>query len=453
MQRPRQALPGTGLTGEFDGSELLSGDRGVRLLTDGTGPPDAPTRGPRIGVSAGAEHPWRWWWRCDPNISVGPSRTTDLTRQGREGVCHDPRALSAPAEYGEGRRVAQDPGDLKIASSVLAFETLGAERGNRAATRRRGARQPARAQAVRLRSDRRRSCRARADRHRRPPRDRARPGGTDHRPRSIVFWYGAGNASASEIWSSGWCSTPSPGLGSRSGFTGCSRTGASRPSGPSRCCAQWPVRWPSRGRRSAGWPSIAGTTCSGTNPETPTPHTATAPVPSGRSRGSCGHMPDGCSSMDATDTGRFAPDLQRDPDFVVIDRIFPLLACFPGPPVLRRVVAVGNFARCAHALLWAGLVRMAVLHHVTWSVNSVCHLWGRRPFGTHDQSSNVAALALVSFGESWHNFHHASPSSARHGVLPHQVDVSARLISLFERAGWWVPGVRRCGACRWWPPR
>jgi stearoyl-CoA desaturase (delta-9 desaturase) len=86
--------------------------------------------------------------------------------------------------------------------------------------------------------------------------------------------------------------------------------------------------------------------------------------------------------------------------------------------------------------MWAGLVRVAVLHHVTWSINSVCHLWGRRPFATRDCSTNVSVLALVSFGESWHNFHHASPSSARHGVLPHQHDLSARLISFFERMGW-----------------
>jgi len=82
---PAKLCQALGLTGEFDGSDLLSGDRGVRLLTDGTGPPDEPSRGPRIGVSAGAEHPWRWWVAGDPNISVGPSRTTDLTRQGRGG--------------------------------------------------------------------------------------------------------------------------------------------------------------------------------------------------------------------------------------------------------------------------------------------------------------------------------------------------------------------------------
>jgi stearoyl-CoA desaturase (delta-9 desaturase) len=88
------------------------------------------------------------------------------------------------------------------------------------------------------------------------------------------------------------------------------------------------------------------------------------------------------------------------------------------------------------AFLWAGLIRMALLHHVTWSINSICHMAGQRPFTTSDQSTNFAPLALVSFGESWHNFHHSSPASARHGALPHQVDLAARLIRLFEGAGW-----------------
>jgi stearoyl-CoA desaturase (delta-9 desaturase) len=78
---------------------------------------------------------------------------------------------------------------------------------------------------------------------------------------------------------------------------------------------------------------------------------------------------------------------------------------------------------------------MALLHHVTWSINSICHLWGRRPFVTNDTSSNVACLALVSMGESWHNFHHCAPASARHGVLRHQMDPAARLIRFFELAG------------------
>jgi len=142
-------------------------------------------------------------------------------------------------------------------------------------------------------------------------------------------------------------------------------------------------------------------------------------------------------AADPTDTTRFAPDLHRDPDLETIDRLFPVLAISSLLiPFFVGWIVSGTLLGAWFALLWAGFIRMALLHHVTWSINSVCHLWGRRPFVTSDRSTNVAALALVSFGESWHNFHHAAPASARHGVLPHQVDVSARLISLFERAGW-----------------
>jgi stearoyl-CoA desaturase (delta-9 desaturase) len=88
------------------------------------------------------------------------------------------------------------------------------------------------------------------------------------------------------------------------------------------------------------------------------------------------------------------------------------------------------------ALIWAGLVRMTVLHHITWSVNSVCHVFGRKPFVADDESRNFAPLALLAMGESWHNFHHACPSSARHGALRGQLDSSAAVIKLFERAGW-----------------
>ena len=76
---------------------------------------------------------------------------------------------------------------------------------------------------------------------------------------------------------------------------------------------------------------------------------------------------------------------------------------------------------------------MCVLHHATWSINSLCHTFGRRPFRTKDLSSNVRALALVSMGESWHNGHHAFPRSARHGLLRRQVDTSAMVIRGLER--------------------
>jgi stearoyl-CoA desaturase (delta-9 desaturase) len=140
---------------------------------------------------------------------------------------------------------------------------------------------------------------------------------------------------------------------------------------------------------------------------------------------------------DPTDTERFAPDLRRDRDLVVVDRLFPVLAVASLTiPFVVGWLWYGTLGGALGAFLWAGLIRMAVLHHVTWSVNSVCHLWGRRPFVTKDKSTNFAPLALLSFGESWHNFHHSAPASARHGALPHQMDPGARLIRIFEKAGW-----------------
>ena len=116
---------------------------------------------------------------------------------------------------------------------------------------------------------------------------------------------------------------------------------------------------------------------------------------------------------DPTDTQRYAPDLLRDRDTVLIDRLFPVLAISSlAIPFAAGWLIFGTLAGAVGALIWAGLVRMALLHHVTWSINSVCHLWGKRPFVTSDGSTNVGSLALVSFGESWHNFHHSAPASA-----------------------------------------
>ena len=88
------------------------------------------------------------------------------------------------------------------------------------------------------------------------------------------------------------------------------------------------------------------------------------------------------------------------------------------------------------AFFWASLVRVGLLHHVTWSINSICHAIGERPFHSRDRSANVWSLAILSMGESWHNLHHADPTCARHGVDPGQIDSSARLIWVFERLGW-----------------
>jgi stearoyl-CoA desaturase (delta-9 desaturase) len=134
---------------------------------------------------------------------------------------------------------------------------------------------------------------------------------------------------------------------------------------------------------------------------------------------------------------RYAADLRADPDVVVIDALFPMwCAVSLGVPFVLGWLLGGSLATALSALLWAGLVRVCVLHHATWSINSVCHMFGRRPFTTKDRSSNVAVLAALSMGESWHNGHHAFPRSARHGLLRHQLDTSALLIRGFERAGW-----------------
>jgi stearoyl-CoA desaturase (delta-9 desaturase) len=87
------------------------------------------------------------------------------------------------------------------------------------------------------------------------------------------------------------------------------------------------------------------------------------------------------------------------------------------------------------AFFWATLVRIAFLHHITWSINSICHTFGKKEFDVRDKSRNVSWLAILSFGESWHNLHHADPTCARHGVLKGQVDIAARTIWLAEKLG------------------
>lgn len=138
-----------------------------------------------------------------------------------------------------------------------------------------------------------------------------------------------------------------------------------------------------------------------------------------------------------TAPARYARDLLDDHDLVVIDRLFPMWAAVSLALPFGLGYAFGHSLTAAlTTLLWAGGVRIFVLHHVTWSINSLCHTFGRRPFPTRDQARNLAALGVMSFGESWHNGHHALPRSARHGLLPHQWDSSAALIRLLERRRW-----------------
>ena len=104
-------------------------------------------------------------------------------------------------------------------------------------------------------------------------------------------------------------------------------------------------------------------------------------------------------------------------------------------PALAGYVVTGTLAGAATGLLWGGLVRLFGVHHVTWSINSVCHFMGTRRFETDDESRNVFWLALPSLGESWHHNHHAFPRSAAHGLRRWELDPSAVVIGALEKLG------------------
>jgi stearoyl-CoA desaturase (delta-9 desaturase) len=133
---------------------------------------------------------------------------------------------------------------------------------------------------------------------------------------------------------------------------------------------------------------------------------------------------------------RYAPDLLADPVVKFVDRTFllwaagGLFAAFALGGLLGWSIEAG-----LTGLLWGGAVRMFVLHHVTYSINSLCHFFGRRDFETPDESRNLLWLTLPSFGEAWHNSHHAFPTSAVHGLGRRQLDVSALVIGALEKAG------------------
>jgi stearoyl-CoA desaturase (delta-9 desaturase) len=140
---------------------------------------------------------------------------------------------------------------------------------------------------------------------------------------------------------------------------------------------------------------------------------------------------------DKTNIDRFAPDLAADRDLRVVDRLFPLwvVVSLLLPALLGGLITLSWWGALT-AFLWAGLARISFQHHVTWSVNSVCHMIGERPFASRDRSANFWPLAILSMGESWHNTHHADPTSARHGAQRGQIDISARVIWAFEKLGW-----------------
>jgi stearoyl-CoA desaturase (delta-9 desaturase) len=142
------------------------------------------------------------------------------------------------------------------------------------------------------------------------------------------------------------------------------------------------------------------------------------------------------SDMEVADERRYAKDLISDPLIKFVDRTFVLwviagLAAAFGLGVLLTGSVIGGLT----ALLWGGAARIFFLHHATFSINSVCHFFGRRDYDTPDESRNVAWLAIPTWGEAWHNNHHAFPTSYRHGLRRWQIDPSAAMIRAMEVTG------------------
>jgi stearoyl-CoA desaturase (Delta-9 desaturase) len=133
---------------------------------------------------------------------------------------------------------------------------------------------------------------------------------------------------------------------------------------------------------------------------------------------------------------RYCPDLAGDPIMRRINRGFPLIVLATlAIPFVAGWAWGGTVDAGLEALLWAGLVRIFLVHHVTWSINSICHFFGARRFETGDHSTNVFWLALPSLGEAWHHNHHAFPRSAFHGLRWYELDVSGWLIMAMAKVG------------------
>jgi stearoyl-CoA desaturase (delta-9 desaturase) len=133
---------------------------------------------------------------------------------------------------------------------------------------------------------------------------------------------------------------------------------------------------------------------------------------------------------------RYARELVEDRGMRRINRAFPqLVLASLALPALMGFALTGTMHGALTGLLWGGFARVLVQHHVTWSVNSICHFFGRRRFSVEDESTNVFWLALPSFGESWHHNHHAFPRSAAHGLKWWEIDLSALVIRLMRRLG------------------
>jgi stearoyl-CoA desaturase (delta-9 desaturase) len=139
---------------------------------------------------------------------------------------------------------------------------------------------------------------------------------------------------------------------------------------------------------------------------------------------------------DAIDLDRYVGDLRRDRTLVVISKLFPVWVLMGLLlPALAGGLLTMSWGGALLGFVWGGLARVFLVHHVTWSINSVCHIWGGRPFRTGDHSRNNLLFGVVGMGEGWHNNHHAFPTSARHGLHWWQVDFSYYLIKVMSWFG------------------
>jgi stearoyl-CoA desaturase (Delta-9 desaturase) len=139
---------------------------------------------------------------------------------------------------------------------------------------------------------------------------------------------------------------------------------------------------------------------------------------------------------DGTDRNEYAPDLVAEPMIARIDRLFPYLTLLTFfLPALLGLVITRSFSGMVTAFIWGSLVRIFALHHMTWSINSVCHFFGKEAYKARDESRNVWPMAVVSFGESWHNNHHAFPWSARLGLRAWEIDPGWYVIRTLQAFG------------------
>jgi stearoyl-CoA desaturase (delta-9 desaturase) len=142
------------------------------------------------------------------------------------------------------------------------------------------------------------------------------------------------------------------------------------------------------------------------------------------------------SDMEVADERRYAKDLLADPLIRFVDHTFVLwVIAGLGAAFGLGVALSGSVAGGLTALLWGGAARIFLLHHATFSINSLCHFFGRQAYDTGDESRNLAWLAIPTWGEAWHNNHHAFPTSYRHGLRRWQIDPSAGVIRLLELLG------------------